>query len=190
MRADEAEKTAQSVERLNHRGDQRGVAAVARKHLADREFQAADQLVGLLLFLIGHVGRLLQAAGTLWPGSHRTYQICRARYTGGPWSTRARSLQPSGSCCCRGVPASSQTQVFDVAEKTIPELAAAMRSGATTSKRLVQAYLDRIEAFDQSKAKLPLDKAEASTAAGGENSPYYVVAAHICVVKTESNVPV
>ena len=48
----------------------------------------------------------------------------------------------------RGVPARSQTQVFDVTEKTIPELAAAMRSGTTTSKRLVQAYLDRIEAFD------------------------------------------
>src|SRR5262249_60165041 len=60
VRADEAEETAQSVERLNHRGDQRGVAAVARKHLADREFQAADQLFGLLLFLIGHVGGLLR----------------------------------------------------------------------------------------------------------------------------------
>src|SRR5262245_19621633 len=60
VRADEAEETAQSVERLNHRGDQRGVAAVARKHLADREFQAADQLFGLLLFLVGHVGGLLR----------------------------------------------------------------------------------------------------------------------------------
>jgi Amidase len=48
----------------------------------------------------------------------------------------------------RGLPAGSQTPVFDVTVKTIPELAAAMRSGATTSKRLVQAYLDRIEAFD------------------------------------------
>jgi Asp-tRNA(Asn)/Glu-tRNA(Gln) amidotransferase A subunit family amidase len=48
----------------------------------------------------------------------------------------------------QGVPTRSQTQAFDVTEKTIPELAAAMRSGTTTSKRLVQAYLDRIEAFD------------------------------------------
>jgi amidase len=47
-----------------------------------------------------------------------------------------------------GVPTRSQTQVFDVTEKTVPELAAAMRNGTTTSKRLVQAYLDRIEAFD------------------------------------------
>ena len=70
VRADEAEETAQSVERLNHRGDQRGVAAVARKHLADREFQAADQLFGLLLFLIGHVGGLLRAV--------RTYQILKS----------------------------------------------------------------------------------------------------------------
>ena len=47
-----------------------------------------------------------------------------------------------------GVPTRSQTAAFDVTEKTIPELAAAMRTGAATSKRLVQAYLDRIEAFD------------------------------------------
>ena len=48
-----------------------------------------------------------------------------------------------------GVATRSQTQLFDVTEKTIPELAAAIRSGTTTSKRLVQAYLDRIEAFDR-----------------------------------------
>jgi amidase len=42
----------------------------------------------------------------------------------------------------------TQTAPFDVTEKTVPELATAMRTGATTSKRLVQAYLDRIEAFD------------------------------------------
>jgi amidase len=35
-----------------------------------------------------------------------------------------------------------------VTEKTIPELAAAMRTCVTTSKRLVQAYLARIESFD------------------------------------------
>lgn len=42
----------------------------------------------------------------------------------------------------------TQSESFDVTEKSIPELAAAMRNGTTTSKRLVQAYLDRIEAFD------------------------------------------
>src|ERR1044072_9196045 len=42
----------------------------------------------------------------------------------------------------------SQTASFDVTEKSIPELAAAMRTGATTSARLVEAYLARIDAFD------------------------------------------
>jgi len=48
----------------------------------------------------------------------------------------------------RQIDTGGQVAPFDVTEKTIPELAAAMRSGATTSKRLVQAYLKRIEAFD------------------------------------------
>lgn len=37
---------------------------------------------------------------------------------------------------------------YDVVEKTIPELSAAMRAGTVTSKALVQAYLARIEAYD------------------------------------------
>jgi len=37
---------------------------------------------------------------------------------------------------------------FDVVEKSIPELSAAMASGATTSRGLVQAYLARIDAYD------------------------------------------
>ena len=37
---------------------------------------------------------------------------------------------------------------FDVVEKTIPELAAAMKAGTVTSKALVQAYLARIDAYD------------------------------------------
>src|SRR5215831_3586887 len=37
---------------------------------------------------------------------------------------------------------------FDVREKSIPELTAALASGAVTSRQLVQAYLDRIAAFD------------------------------------------
>ena len=37
---------------------------------------------------------------------------------------------------------------FDVVEKTIPELSAAMGSGAVTSKALVEAYLARIDAYD------------------------------------------
>ena len=37
---------------------------------------------------------------------------------------------------------------FDVFEKTIPELAAAMAAGSVTSQALVEAYLARIEAYD------------------------------------------
>src|SRR5262249_30601766 len=37
---------------------------------------------------------------------------------------------------------------FDVMEKTIPQLQAAMASGAVTSKQLVKLYLERIAAYD------------------------------------------
>lgn len=49
---------------------------------------------------------------------------------------------------CWRVDSRTQTAPFDLTEKTIPELSAAMRTGATSSKRLVEAYLARIEAFD------------------------------------------
>ena len=55
MRADEAEQAAQAVERLDHRREQGGIAAVAREHLADRQFESADHLFGLLTLLIRHV---------------------------------------------------------------------------------------------------------------------------------------
>ena len=38
---------------------------------------------------------------------------------------------------------------FDVVEKSIPELQAAMQSGAVTSRRLVESYLARIAAYDR-----------------------------------------
>src|SRR5262245_46192461 len=38
---------------------------------------------------------------------------------------------------------------FDVVEKSIPELRAAMETGAVTSRQLVAAYLARIAAYDQ-----------------------------------------
>ena len=44
--------------------------------------------------------------------------------------------------------AMAEPQVFDAFERTIPELQAAMASGATTSRQLVQQYLERIAAFD------------------------------------------
>ena len=45
--------------------------------------------------------------------------------------------------------AAGQRPAFDVLEKTIPELAAAMTAGTITSQALVQAYLARIDAYDQ-----------------------------------------
>lgn len=49
------------------------------------------------------------------------------------------------------IAAASQGQQppFDVVERTIPELAAAMAAGTVTSQALVQAYLARIDAYDQ-----------------------------------------
>jgi Asp-tRNA(Asn)/Glu-tRNA(Gln) amidotransferase A subunit family amidase len=43
---------------------------------------------------------------------------------------------------------------FDVVEKTIPELQAAMASGAVTSRELVEHYLARIEAYDKRGPRL------------------------------------
>ena len=79
----------------------------------------------------------------------------------------------------------SQTAPFDVTEKTIPELAAAMRADTVTSKRLVQEYLARIEAFDHQGPALnaiisinpkALDEAEAldrERAARGPRGPLH-----------------
>ena len=44
--------------------------------------------------------------------------------------------------------AAGQQQSFDVLEKTIPELAAAMAAGTVSSQALVRAYLARIDADD------------------------------------------
>ena len=43
---------------------------------------------------------------------------------------------------------------FDVTEKSIPELSAAMGQGITTSRELVELYLDRIERFDRGGPQL------------------------------------
>ena len=55
VRPDNAQKTAQPVQCLNHLSQEACIPAVAGKNLADRDFEPADQLVGLLAFLIGHV---------------------------------------------------------------------------------------------------------------------------------------
>lgn len=77
------------------------------------------------------------------------------------------------------------SQGFDVFEKSIPELQAAMESGETTSNDLVQQYLDRIEAFDRGGAMInsmiyvnPQALAEADVldrerAAGGTRGPLH-----------------
>jgi Asp-tRNA(Asn)/Glu-tRNA(Gln) amidotransferase A subunit family amidase len=46
-------------------------------------------------------------------------------------------------------PPAATTAGFDVTEKSIAELQAAMTRGAVTSRQLVEAYLARIEAYDQ-----------------------------------------
>jgi amidase len=52
------------------------------------------------------------------------------------------------TCCSLPAILHPQSSSFDVVEQSIPELAAAMRAGAVTSRGLVQAYLARIDAFD------------------------------------------
>jgi hypothetical protein len=56
MRSNDPEQAPQAVQRLNDRGDHRGVSAVTRKNLPDGDFEAADVLLGFLAFLIGHGG--------------------------------------------------------------------------------------------------------------------------------------
>ena len=58
----------------------------------------------------------------------------------------APSPQPSRDRASAGQ--AGARRPFDVLEKTIPELAAAMKAGTVTSKALVQAYLARIDAYD------------------------------------------
>jgi hypothetical protein len=55
MRPDDAKQASQPVQRLEHRRDERGVAAVAWENLTNRGFNPADQLLGFLPLLIGHV---------------------------------------------------------------------------------------------------------------------------------------
>src|ERR1700680_1667093 len=62
MRPDDAKQASQPVQRLEHRRDERGVAAVAWENLTDRGFNPADQFFGFLPFLIGHV-RVPSASG-------------------------------------------------------------------------------------------------------------------------------
>src|SRR5688572_21605891 len=49
---------------------------------------------------------------------------------------------------------SQSAESFDVSEKSIGELQAALAGGQVTSARLVQLYLDRIRAYDQAGPRL------------------------------------
>jgi Asp-tRNA(Asn)/Glu-tRNA(Gln) amidotransferase A subunit family amidase len=64
---------------------------------------------------------------------------------------RRASLTAAVTTACLCLLAASpagQRPVFDVMEKTIPELAAAMTAGAVSSRDLVAAHLARVEAYD------------------------------------------
>ena len=76
---------------------------------------------------------------------------------------------------------------FDVMEKSISELAAAMESGELTSRTLVEMYLARIDAYDQrgpalramitvnDKALAEADRLDAERATGGSRGPLHGV---------------
>ena len=50
--------------------------------------------------------------------------------------------------------AAAEAASFQIVEATIPEMQAALRSGAITSKQLVQLYLERIDKYDRNGLKL------------------------------------
>ena len=54
----------------------------------------------------------------------------------------------------QSTPRAASAPTFDVAEKSISDLQAAMRSGAVTSRQLVEAYLARIRKYDQDGPKI------------------------------------
>jgi Asp-tRNA(Asn)/Glu-tRNA(Gln) amidotransferase A subunit family amidase len=100
----------------------------------------------------------------------------------------ASAAAAAALCLCRlGAAPAGQPPAFDVTEKTIPELAAAMRAGTVTSRALVDAYLARIEAFDQQgpainamitinpRARAEADALDRERAARGARGPLHGV---------------
>ncbi|MBB4631385.1 amidase [Sphingosinicella soli] len=59
-----------------------------------------------------------------------------------------------GALLLAATPATAEPARFEVAEKSISELQEAMTAGGTTARALVQAYLDRITAYDRKGPKL------------------------------------
>ena len=74
----------------------------------------------------------------------------------GEYFTMKRTIQRTLLCLLLSPPLApvSAAQSFEVAEASIAELQRAMTEGRVTSKALVQAYLDRIQAFDARGPKL------------------------------------
>jgi amidase len=71
------------------------------------------------------------------------------------WSLHSHATIVLAAALLAGPPALAQPAPrFDAVEATIDGIHAAMRSGSMTCKALVQAYLDRIAAYDQTGPKL------------------------------------
>lgn len=99
--------------------------------------------------------------------------------------TRASAAAWLAGCLVAAAPLSAQS--FDLIETTIAEVHAAMERGELTCRTLVQGYLDRIKAYDQTGPRLntvqtlnerALDEADAldrERAAGGIGRPLHCV---------------
>jgi Asp-tRNA(Asn)/Glu-tRNA(Gln) amidotransferase A subunit family amidase len=70
------------------------------------------------------------------------------------FSRRVRLRAPLLALLVNGPPAASSDGGFDVMEKTISELQAALREGRVTSRQLVAGYRARIDAYDQTGPEL------------------------------------
>jgi len=77
-----------------------------------------------------------------------------ARWIGACALAAAIAASPMMLDAARQTPAASGPAAFDVQEKTIAELQAALTSGAVTSRSLALAYLARIRAYDQQGPQL------------------------------------
>ena len=140
VRADNADEASQSVQRLEHRRDERGVAAVARENLTDRGFNPADQFFGFLPFLIGHV-RVPSASGWRRSSPHRAANHSREdiRFSA---SGHRRQAEP------RSEHALAWSQGVRIAIAT-DTAASAIIATSTTKRRLRQARRCPILAIGQ-----------------------------------------
>jgi amidase len=89
-------------------------------------------------------------ANAVLTGGNSVYQLKRMNT---PRSGFPRIVRLGALCCLIGnawtARFDAQRHAFDVFEKSIPDLQAAMTSGQVTSRQLVEGYLARIAAYDQ-----------------------------------------